>query len=117
MIMKWIMIDVGERPMRICFTINGIQHCFTIPLLIDPLWRLHIHGPGPVEGTQTDSWVTSEGKVAGWAQDLQILASIDALTHQLSGEAQKVVHAALNQALANVKRLLPQGAELHQAER
>ncbi|HEX4498503.1 MAG TPA: hypothetical protein VIE43_22695 [Thermoanaerobaculia bacterium] len=103
--------------MRICFTIHGRRYCFTIPLLIDPLWRLHIHGPGPVEGQaegpQPQPWVTGEGKVTDWAKDLQILASVHALSHELSGEAQKVVHAALDQALARVKAQLPEGAEIH----
>ena len=105
--------------MRICFILHGHRYCFTIPLLIDPLWRFHIHGPGPVEnqGPQPEPWVTSEGKVADWAKDLQILASVDALSHQLSGEAQKVVRGALDEALGRVKAQLPEGAELHYAAR
>lgn len=103
--------------MRICFRIHGILHCFIIPLLIDPLWFLHIHGPGPVEGPRPEPWFTTEGKVTGWAQDLQILATVHALAHQLSPEAQRAVHAGLDQALSNVKQQLPEGAELHQAER
>ena len=103
--------------MKICFKIAGYTYCFYIPVIVNP-WPWWGPDPGPErQGPRPEPWITREGSEVVWAKDLQVLASIDALTQHLSSDAQKAVHSGLSQALSHVKSQLPEGAEIHQAQR
>lgn len=103
--------------MRFCFRFGGNTYCFDIPILVNR-WPWVGPDPGPErQGPQPEPWVTRDGEEVAWAKDLQILASINALAQHLSSDAQKVVHSGLSQALSHVKSQLPEGSNIHQAQR
>ena len=97
---------------RICFkvpddstTIDGRRWiCINIPL-IDPFWKFRRPRPEP--------WLVLNERPFEFAQDLQILATIANLSQELSPEFGRTLNAGIEQIFSNLKKQLPEGAELN----
>ncbi len=109
--------------MRICFVLNGVRICFTIPILYNYWWWLQ-PDPGPLGNRGGDTgdfgevinWVTVKGETAKWAQDAQILATAVALARRSSPEVFRGLQAGFSRAVEHIQGQLPEGATLHLAE-
>jgi hypothetical protein len=93
-----------------CFEIAGKRTCIQIPVLIqrwppDP-------DPGPFK---LGGWVVSDPSPEPWAVDLQVLASIEALTSTLTKEratTKDALQRTVREAVNGLSRSLPQGTKV-----
>ena len=91
--------------MKICFFINGHEVCIWIPILID--W--HWHRPDP------EKWIESELIREDLAHELQSLATLHALGHQIGGELGTKVHSLVEAQVNQLK--LSEGMKIELSEK
>lgn len=91
--------------MTICIYLNGVKLCITIPIY--PL-------PGLGDLPETN-WATISGQTAGWARELQSLATIVVIARR-SPEVFRGLHAGINQLVEHVQSQLPEGVSIHVTE-
>jgi hypothetical protein len=87
--------------MKVCVVVNGVQHCWWIPIY-EVQWQL-----GPDPGPEYTHVLT----------DATILGTIRSLANQLvSAEAKEALHSGLNHSLKAVQSKAGQGISISFAE-
>jgi hypothetical protein len=90
--------------MEICFSLNGVRHCFVVPVMEFPVIWGH-PGPGPVN-------------YPPFIQDAIILASLEAATERLGeGAVRESARNGIRQALDVLQSLGAEGVAIERASR